>query len=686
MSTRCKLAFNHFSISCFCIPFVALIVVLCSNAFAQTPPPFPGFGSSKQPMAHGTDDEKLNLDEVAEKRAWLFLEYPQLLLVPEPPARGTFYSLQKVQPPLPFLPIEGLPIYSWAEGNYFYDDLEVNYSPLRSRANTSRSGGVMKMSGQGGGEGGANEVSGGYSGPGAYNYTNTTDLWLEINPAFPNFNLTLHNTEERAFYRVWSSDSLLTNSWLEEVYLLGALGTNRTETMIDPLGWTNLFFRAVKDVNNIRIEFPSAWLQTNVFSPAINGGPATSMAVLVNSTNVGSATWTNFTRVPSVMLGSTNGTYQVWFGFALADGTTNWIKREITVDTVAPVIYLIGPAPGTVSQPKIQLTGYTIEPVSTLKFDVSNALGTFTNLTGYIVGQFFNTNTLKFTTNWFSCFDLTLTNGSNTVTVRGTDQAGNVTTTTLTYTLSFAGDTTAPTITVAWPTNQALLSGTEFSIDGLLDDGSAGISGEIISNGETNQFGGFVERDGKFWLAGLPLGTNGSAVKLVASDAAGNKRTNSFQVLHSDIAITITPVPNNELTASTVYLQGTVSDTNVTVYVNGLEADLEGNSWWIYDVPVTTRGTASFLVTAHPNGPGQSGTGGDTLSRLNQDIPSRVELDGYVETYSGMLAATGGGFTTVYSAERTRAWAIGQGGVIHVKSRINGSGGSDLTQKECYRS
>lgn len=212
---------SSFSVAKLLIGLACLLLITLVTA--QTLPPFPGFGSTKQPMAQGTGEEKIDPDDVAAKRAWLFLEYPQLSLVPEPPARGSFHSLQKVQPPLPFLPIPGLPIYSWAEGYYFYDDLEVNYSPMRSSANRQRTGGFMKMSVPefpGGGGGGTNETAGGYSAPPAYSYTNSTDLWIEIVPNLAtngtatNFTLKVHNTLTDIYYDVMASTNLsVTNGW-----------------------------------------------------------------------------------------------------------------------------------------------------------------------------------------------------------------------------------------------------------------------------------------------------------------------------------------------------------------------------------------------------------------------------------------------------------------------------------------
>ena len=218
---------------------VAATCAVVSISFAQNLPPFPGFGASKQPI-EGVTDETQDADA---KRAWLFLEYPQLSLIPEAPARGTFYSLQKVQPPLPFNPIPGLPIYSWSDGNYFYDDLEVNYSPLRSNANRQKSGGFMKMDSPGVPGGGTNETAGSYSGPPAYSYTNSADLWIEIVPNLntngtaTNYTLKVHNTLADIYYDVMSSTNLsVTNGWF---VLGGVLATNDVSVLPDPVWPTN---------------------------------------------------------------------------------------------------------------------------------------------------------------------------------------------------------------------------------------------------------------------------------------------------------------------------------------------------------------------------------------------------------------------------------------------------------------
>ncbi|MBC8002114.1 MAG: hypothetical protein H7X97_05960, partial [Opitutaceae bacterium] len=224
----------------------------------------------------------------------------------------------------------------------------------------------------------------------------TNGLRLQINRGFANFNLSLINTEERSFYSVRRAADPGFGQWLEVGYLLGALGTNVTPATLSKAEDDMAFFIAKKDVKNIQIELPQTLSQANALTVNINGGPAIAMAVLVNDTNTTSAVWTDFTRSPNVALGNSNGTYQVRMGFAFADGTTNWITREITIDSEAPELFVSGPQTGIVTKPVLQIAGYTSKPVASISYDVSHATGTLSNQTGQVTGQFFDTNTLSF--------------------------------------------------------------------------------------------------------------------------------------------------------------------------------------------------------------------------------------------------------------------------------------------------
>lgn len=50
----------------------------------------------------------------------------------ELPLTGTFRSLTLMQPPFPYLPFSGLPVYALADGTFVYDDRQVDYFALRA--------------------------------------------------------------------------------------------------------------------------------------------------------------------------------------------------------------------------------------------------------------------------------------------------------------------------------------------------------------------------------------------------------------------------------------------------------------------------------------------------------------------------------------------------------------------------
>ena len=61
-------------------------------------------------------------------------------------------------------------------------------------------------------------------------------------------------------------------------------------------------------------------------------------------------------------------------------------------------------------------------------------MGSWTDQEGFVTGSAYDATTHAFTTSWFQCFDLWLTNGVNEITLRMIDRAGNATVTNLTYT------------------------------------------------------------------------------------------------------------------------------------------------------------------------------------------------------------------------------------------------------------
>jgi hypothetical protein len=102
----------------------------------------------------------------------------------------------------------------------------------------------------------------------------------------------------------------------------------------------------------------------------------------------------------------------------------------------------------TVSQPVIQINGYCQESLASISYDLSNAVGIVTNQQSEITDRYYDTNTYSFTTNYFECLDVPLTNGINTITIHATDLAGGTTTTNFNFTLDYSSKTNPPVMQI----------------------------------------------------------------------------------------------------------------------------------------------------------------------------------------------------------------------------------------------
>lgn len=457
--------------------------------------------------------------------------------------------------------------------------------------------------GGGGGGSGTNEP---------YNWTPppyVPGLKMNISPPdSTNFHLSLVEADSAGKYDIYFATNLISATWNDVLQ-----GTNSQTNFTLPIPVSqNGFFRvartdqAVADAASISFHFLSGFVNTNITLAAVTGGPATATAILVDSTNFDEAMWIPFTSMPLVDIGTNEGTHEVWFGFRGTNGVVYWTSDTITLDKTPPAIVITNPVFSTTSRPIIQVQGYSTEPLSSIYFDVTNAAGNLTNQQGFVTAQSFDTNNFNATTNWFQCFDVELTNGVNTITVHAADLAGNVTTTNVIITLDFSGDTNPPVITVTWPQDGAQISGTNFTLRGILDDETAQITAQMVdTNGVTNIVSGVVERNGTFWLEDLPLNAGTNLVMIMAIDVAGNVSATNLTLFQSEVTLTIDPVSDDQLNQSAATVTGSVSDPSYDVWVNGVQTTVDGSGHWATNnVPVYGNGTATFDAIAYP--PGQS--------------------------------------------------------------------------------
>lgn len=265
------------------------------------------------------------------------------------------------------------------------------------------------------------------------------------------------------------------------------------------------------------------------------------------------------------------------------------------------------------------------EPLDGIYYDVVNSSGEVLNEQGLVVVQEIDPISLKPTTTWFKCFDLELAPGANTVTLRATDRAGNLSTYTNSYTLDLASDATAPVLTLHWPQDGEEICGSTFTLRGQLDDPTAKVTAQITdASGNIQIVQGLVERNGLLWVEDLHLADGNSTLELTMTDAAGNVDTLNLSVAKSAMQLIIDEVPQKQLWNETVTVTGTINLSDHTVWVNGVRATLNGDGTWsASDVPPGSGGTAVFQAVAIPNSDnGGNGSGGGAGGGASQGNPT----------------------------------------------------------------
>ena len=422
--------------------------------------------------------------------------------------------------------------------------------------------------------------------------------------------------------------------------------------------------------------FANDHVQLPTVTASISGPASALMAILINSTEFASAVWVPFEASPTITLGSTDGDYDVWLGVQGISGQTYWTRRRLTLDRVPPTVYVTNQTTSSTSRPIIQLQGYSPESLASVSYTLANANGTISDEPGILTDQQYDPNTLKLTTTSFQCFDLELAIGENTVTLKVQDLAGNITITALQYTLDLSTDTTAPAITLYWPQDGMQLSGSAFTLRGLVDDPTATVA---VSGLTTDPVEGVVERNGAFWIEELPLTDGNNSLTVTVTDAAGNVATTSLTVVKSNVQLTMDPLDPNELIKPSTTVTGTINDPGYAVWVNGVRAGTPVFNGTTYDwtataVPVYGEGTAVMLARAIPNSDNDgNGTASNSQSSANNpnlgnpmsaqakdlqnavEQPPRVYVQQFTDTWGAVYDAT-------HSESSSTDWTDGAGG------------------------
>ena len=348
----------------------------------------------------------------------------------------------------------------------------------------------------------------------------------------------------------------------------------------------------------------------------LEAGVPSGVAVLVDNTNLAAAVWTAYNSSNlAVDLGSAEGWHQVRVGLRgrMAASEQTWERRRIKLDLTPPSLAVTNPTSSVLSQPLIQLKGYSPEPLQRISYDLVNASGELTDQQVLLLDQYCDTNLWEVTTHYYQAFDLALTNGINSITLHATDLAGNTAVTNFSFTLDYSNDTNPPAISLYWPRNGMQVSGSNITWRGFVDDATAVVTVSVTdANGVTNSANAIVEREGKVWVEDLLLSDGTNLLTLTATDAARNVAVTNITVINLLGALTIDPVSEYQLTNATLELvSGTISLNDYTVWVNGTRATQTNGTWLATNVMLAPGATAIIQAMAIPNSDnGGNGTGG----------------------------------------------------------------------------
>jgi hypothetical protein len=389
-------------------------------------------------------------------------------------------------------------------------------------------------------------------------------------------------------------------------YWFGVNGLGLLDTNTDVFGNTYLTdYNTPSDPDYITYSLQS----TNLYHVANPAGLAINLqtgipvyeAVLINDTNTAHAAWKRYTST-NLTVNLSNGLCTVYVGLRgrPSDAQETWRLAQLTLNDTPLTLAVASPA-DTISQPMIQVQGYASKPLASLTFDVSNASGVFTGQPGYITSQYCDTNLQMVTTNYFQCYDVRVTNGLNLVTLHATGTAGETTSTGASFTLDYSSNTNPPVLSIIWPPNGTAISGTNFNLQAQVDDDTATVTAQMTdATGDTNTVQGLVERSGLVWAHNLPIAAGTNTLTVTATDAGGYSTTTNLTVVQSAVTVSVNPLSGTNLNQSSVTVTGTVSDTNETVYVNGVQATVHTDgTWTACMVPASPTGTATFTVQAY---------------------------------------------------------------------------------------
>ncbi|NOS70228.1 MAG: hypothetical protein HOP33_09885 [Verrucomicrobia bacterium] len=367
------------------------------------------------------------------------------------------------------------------------------------------------------------------------------------------------------------------------------------------------------------------------FPLTITEGVPFRMSVLMDNTNFAGATRLPYTPSPPVSIGTNEGWHQVWIGLrGRADASEPvWQRARVKYDVTPPVLVVTNPTVMSVARPAIQFQGFSREELVNVTYDVIRTSTQDTNQSGFVLAQHYDTNDMAFSTNYFQCFDVELENGTNSITIRATDLAGNIGTTNVQVVLDYSSKTNPPVIALGWPQNATLIGASNFTCRGWADDPTVKVVAQSIGpSGVTNTAYGRVSRNGDFWIENIPAQVGTNSMILTVTDAAGNSSVTNIYFVRSSVTFTVDQT-------SWTDASGTISDPAATVTVNGVSAVNDGYGNW------NVSGLQANLDSSSLSAQASSGGGQSIEMRKEIERPAgAVYMNSYHAKYDKYITSS----------------------------------------------
>ena len=240
------------------------------------------------------------------------------------------------------------------------------------------------------------------------------------------------------------------------------------------------------------------------------------------------------------------------------------------------------------------------------------------------------------TANWSR--SVTLTTGSNVLTVVATDGASNTRTSQITINRASA-DATAPTLAIASHSNGQTVTTSSITLTGTATDNGAGGSGitSVTINGAAATGGTATGNNTANWSRSLALATGANVLTVIATDGANNARTSQITINRASAdttapALVITSHNMGQaVTTPNVTLAGTATDNGAggsgiaSVTVNGTSA---------------SGGTATGNNTSNWSRALTLTPGANTLTVVATDTANNSRTSQITITYTAPLSLT----------------------------------------------